>query len=186
MNADSKLTVVAVALLKPGKPDWRAGPPEWFVNVTMRSSHEWHLHGGVVNVGESRRAGAARETFEETGVMVHAGGLRRVGVYDTTPMELTLYAAQAPNGCAPRVIEPDKALVHTWVSIEKLHVLKPALASLAWCQDALLAFFMNGGFATPALYASHDDVALKPPALKGELAESLIAPLFREIRTKLM
>jgi hypothetical protein len=52
-------------------------------------------------------------------------------------------------------------------------MLKPALASLVWCQDALLAFFMNGGFATPARYAYHDDVALQPAELKDDLAESL-------------
>ena len=117
----TKMDVVAVAMLKPGRPGWRPGPPEQFVVVTKRISGEWHLHGGKVNVGERRKAAAAHETLEETGVRLHPQQLRRVGRFESDCLQLTLYAAQAHESCEPQVMEKDKALVHTWVSIEQLH-----------------------------------------------------------------
>ena len=60
-------------MLKPGKADWRPATPhtpEWFALVTLRASGEWHLHGGSVENGETKREAAFRETEEETGVRV--------------------------------------------------------------------------------------------------------------------
>ena len=166
---NTKVVVVAVALWKPGLPGWRQGEPEKFVVVTKRMRGEWHLHGGVVHYGESRRCAACRKTREELGIGLHVQQLVHIGKYVTESMELTLFAAQAHDYMAePRLMEPDKALAHTWVSMEKLHVLQPALDSLAWCQVALLLFFMEGGGAAPAGDKNDDDVLLPPPAMEPQ------------------
>ena len=80
--APKKLAVVSVALLKPGLPGWREGAPEWFVVATRRVTGEWHLHGGVVEVGETHKQAAVRESAEETGVQLQPQSLRRLGVFD--------------------------------------------------------------------------------------------------------
>jgi 8-oxo-dGTP diphosphatase len=49
----------------------RAHPP---------SSGEWSIPGGVLEVGETLRQGAAREALEETGLTVEVGAM--LGVYD--------------------------------------------------------------------------------------------------------
>jgi 8-oxo-dGTP diphosphatase len=43
-------------------------------------SGEWSIPGGVLEVGETLRQGAAREALEETGLIVEVGAL--LGVYD--------------------------------------------------------------------------------------------------------
>jgi 8-oxo-dGTP diphosphatase len=51
--------------------------------VVVRRSHEplkgeWSIPGGVLEIGETLRAGAAREALEETGLVVEAGEVLEV------------------------------------------------------------------------------------------------------------
>ena len=78
--------------------------------VVVRRGHEplkgeWSIPGGVLEIGETLRAGAAREALEETGLVVEAGEVRREH-HDVRPGGIEVLEAFEPDEAADSLVAP--------------------------------------------------------------------------------
>ena len=89
----------------------------------------WTIPGGVVDAGEDPRAGAARETREETGVAVAVGALLGVFALSWPDRLLLVYAASATGDPTPQPVHAHEITAAEWVDREEaLRRLDPLIA----------------------------------------------------------